>query len=129
MIQDIWDASKEILHVSSEFAKANPAEKERLSEVLSKISEVLNEMYIKLRQKVRPSNEFSQLNLFSNTFYQHASNILGDEQAKELYELLNTSDKSDKLFNRVISDKFSYDELQKLEEASGKFKVASVIIK
>lgn len=129
MIQDIWDASKEILHVSSAMAKANPAEKERLSDVFSKISDVLNDMYIKLRQKIHPGKEFAQLDGFSDDLYKNASLILGDIQTKELCELLKTTDKAEKLFNKVISDKFSYEELQKLEEASGKFKVASVIIK
>jgi len=43
--------------------------------------------------------------------------------------LLKPADKLEKLFHEITNGLVSYAELQKLEEASGKFKVGSLLIK
>jgi len=129
MIKDAWDAAKEILRLSADIKTRGQQQREELADVLTRIADVLDAIYIKLKEDIYPTAYCASLETFAEDLYNSIHLLIGDEKAQQLSTLLKPANKVEKLFHEITNGKVSYAELQKLEEASGKFKVGSLLIK
>ena len=129
MIKDAWDAAKEILRLSADIKTRDKKQRDELADVLTRIADVLEAIYNKLKENIYPTAYCASLETFAEDLYNSIHLIIGDEKALQLSTLLKPADKLEKLFHEITNGLVSYAELQKLEEASGKFKVGSLLIK
>jgi hypothetical protein len=129
LIKDSWDVSKEILSLSSEIKAGPSTDRDKLSQTLSEISDLLNDIYIKMKQKVYPRTQCNRLSLLCDDLYEKSQNLVGKDKARMLSDqLLGAVQNSERAFEDFVAEKISYMDIQQLEEASGKFKACSVII-
>lgn len=129
LIRDTWDVSKEMLSLSSEIKAGARTERDKLSQTLSEISDLLNDVYIKMKQKIYPRTQCNRLSDLCKDLFESSQHLVGAEKARTLSDQLQYAlQNSERTFEDFVTEKISYMEIQQLEEASGKFKACSVII-
>jgi len=128
MIKDAWYAAKEILRLSADLKLAGQEHRAELSALFSRISETLETIYGKLKQDIYPAASGILLDNFAQDLFTRLQLLVGDEKAGEVSRLLKCAGKLEKLFHEITNGKIGFADLQQLEEASGKFKVGSILI-
>ena len=80
MIKDAWDAAKEILRLSADIKTRDKKQRDELADVLTRIADVLEAIYNKLKENIYPTAYCASLETFAEDLYNSIHLIIGDEK-------------------------------------------------
>lgn len=103
---------------------SNQQDKERISFLLEKISEVLEEVAKKLDENIYPHQKCEEMRMYSQEIINTIGDKLKEDLVKELYDSLMISSEVERLFSEKDEDT-----THKIYISAGKFKAASVLVK